>query len=273
MTGPDQNGRPRTAPAAARDPGDVRMRGFSRRAEVADVWQWIGQYGKPLPAETVAIDHATGRVLATRGGCRPRRAGVRSRRDGRLCAARRRNHRRERLQPARVPRDRPGAARPAVRRHGRAGAGGAHHDRRADARRRRCGGAGRVRARDAARDRDSRWPVAPGKHVGRVGEDIARGMSGARRGPAAAPAGRRRCSRRSASRRSRRPQPRVRIVVTGNEVVAPGVPKDLYQIYDANSYMLRGLVARDGGVLEAHLRSWATTRRPSAMRSPRRART
>ena len=65
MTGPDQNGRPRTAPAAARDPGDVRMRGFSRRAEVADVWQWIGQYGKPLPAETVAIDHASGRVLAS----------------------------------------------------------------------------------------------------------------------------------------------------------------------------------------------------------------
>jgi len=32
-------------------------------------------------------------------------------------------------------------------------------------------------------------------------------------------------------------------------VIAPGVPKDLYQIYDANSYLLRGLVARDGGVL------------------------
>ena len=36
-------------------------------------------------------------------------------------------------------------------------------------------------------------------------------------------------------------QPRVRILVTGNEVVAPGTAKGTYQIYDANSYMLRGL--------------------------------
>ena len=49
-------------------------------------------------------------------------------------------------------------------------------------------------------------------------------------------------------------QPRVRMLVTGNEVKAPGAPKDLYEVYDANSYMLRGLLARDGGVLEAHLR-------------------
>jgi molybdopterin molybdotransferase len=46
--------------------------------------------------------------------------------------------------------------------------------------------------------------------------------------------------------------PRVRIIVTGNEVVSPGEPKALYQIYDANSAMLRGLIARDGGVVEAH---------------------
>ena len=49
-------------------------------------------------------------------------------------------------------------------------------------------------------------------------------------------------------------RPRVRILVTGNEVKAPGEPKGPYQIYDANSSMLRGLVLRDGGVLEAHQR-------------------
>jgi molybdopterin molybdotransferase len=37
-------------------------------------------------------------------------------------------------------------------------------------------------------------------------------------------------------------------------VKAPGAPKGLHQIYDANSYMLRGLIARDGGVLEAPYR-------------------
>jgi molybdopterin molybdotransferase len=46
----------------------------------------------------------------------------------------------------------------------------------------------------------------------------------------------------------------VRILVTGNEVRAPGTPKATYEIYDANSYMLRGLVDRDGGGLESHLR-------------------
>src|SRR6185503_14195398 len=42
--------------------------------------------------------------------------------------------------------------------------------------------------------------------------------------------------------------------VTGNEIVQPGESKDTYQIYDANSPMLRGLVARDGGVVERHLK-------------------
>jgi molybdopterin molybdotransferase len=49
-------------------------------------------------------------------------------------------------------------------------------------------------------------------------------------------------------------QPRVRILITGNEVIAPGTRKGPYQIYDANSFMLRGLVARDGGVQEADYR-------------------
>jgi len=44
------------------------------------------------------------------------------------------------------------------------------------------------------------------------------------------------------------------MLVTGNEVKAPGAPKGTYEVYDANSYMLRGLIARDGAVLESHLR-------------------
>lgn len=92
--------------------------------------------------------------------------------------------------------------------------------------------------------------VAPGQHVGHRGEDL-------REGAAALAAGRR-----------LRPQdvglvaslglaemfvvrrPRVRMLVTGNEVRTPGTPKGPYEIYDANSYMLRGLVGRDGGLLE-----------------------
>jgi len=47
-------------------------------------------------------------------------------------------------------------------------------------------------------------------------------------------------------------RPRVRLLVTGNEIVQPGSPKGEHQIYDANSPMLRALVARDGGVVESH---------------------
>ena len=61
-------------------------------------------------------------------------------------------------------------------------------------------------------------------------------------------------------------QPRVRILVTGNELKAPGQPKGRYQVYDANSYMLRGLVARDGGVLDAHIPARATIPMRSAKR-------
>ncbi len=90
--------------------------------------------------------------------------------------------------------------------------------------------------------------VPPGKNVGQIGEDI-------RRGSTVLPSGRR-----------LRPQdlgvlssigitvadvvrrPRVRIVVTGNELLPPGsVPRD-FHIVDANSPMLAALIARDGGL-------------------------
>jgi molybdopterin molybdotransferase len=45
---------------------------------------------------------------------------------------------------------------------------------------------------------------------------------------------------------------RVRIIATGSEVISPGQSKGPYQIYDANSFILRALIARDGGVVEAH---------------------
>ncbi len=97
-------------------------------------------------------------------------------------------------------------------------------------------------------------PVAPGQHVGHCGEDI-------RKGSAALAAGRRLrpqdvglVASLGLAEVTVTRQPRVRILVTGNEVRVPGTPKGAYEIYDANSYMLRGLVARDGGVLETQYR-------------------
>lgn len=93
-------------------------------------------------------------------------------------------------------------------------------------------------------------PTSPGKHVGQPGEDIAAGCS-------VLPAGRR-----------LRPQdvgllasighaqvhvvrrPRVRIVVTGNELLPPGSQPQGCCIVDSNSPMLEALIRRDGGVID-----------------------
>lgn len=235
-------------PAKAREPGDVRMRGFTRRAEVSAAWAWIDQHALCLGTQSIDIDQASGRVLAdevvatidvppfdraamdgyavrgeeTTGASEYNPLGFRiigqvlpgERFDGTVL-------------PGQAVRIMTGAPLP--------------------------DGANAVvpaeYTRDTAVGTESSMACAPGKHVGRLGEDIARGAAVL------------------AARRRLRPQdlgvlgslgldkvevigqPRVRIVVTGAEVVAPGLPKTLYQIYDANSAMLRGLVQRDGGQL------------------------
>jgi molybdopterin molybdotransferase len=96
--------------------------------------------------------------------------------------------------------------------------------------------------------------VPPARNVGRQGEDIRAGTevlaAGRRLRPqdvaVAASVG---VDRLDVVRR-----PRVRVIVTGNELALPGAPKGPFQIYEANSCMLRGLIARDGGELESERR-------------------
>jgi molybdopterin molybdotransferase len=94
-------------------------------------------------------------------------------------------------------------------------------------------------------------PVAPGQYVGHRGEDIAEGAPALSAGRRLRPQDVGLIASLGLAQASVVVRPRVRILVTGNEVKAPGTPKGPYQVYDANSYMLRGLVARDGGLLEA----------------------
>lgn len=93
--------------------------------------------------------------------------------------------------------------------------------------------------------------VPPGKNVSQIGDDI-------RAGSTVLPAQRR-----------LRPQdagllaaigvpsvsvfekPRVRILVTGTEIVRTGSNRQPFQIFDSNSPMLCGLVERDGGTVES----------------------
>jgi molybdopterin molybdotransferase len=89
-------------------------------------------------------------------------------------------------------------------------------------------------------------PVAPGKNVGAIGEDIRVGdavlHSGRRLRPqdagllASIGVARPLCVRR----------PRVRLVVTGDELLPAGTRPSGARIVDSNSVVLRGLLARDG---------------------------
>ncbi|WP_173025111.1 gephyrin-like molybdotransferase Glp [Acidovorax sp. SRB_14] len=234
-------------------PSDVRMRGFSQRAEVASALAWIDANTPLLSSETVAVEEASGRVLSQ-----------------------------DVIAPIAVPEfDR--AAMDGYALHGKETMGAGEYNPlefplvgeawpgrpfegdvlSGTAIRIMTGapvpcGCDAVVPAEYASEHEGRLTitraVAPGQHVGHVGEDIARGSTALH-----------------ASRRLR-PQdvglvaslgiaslevvrrPRVRLLVTGNEVRPPGSPKGPYEIYDANSITLRGLVARDGGVLESHQR-------------------
>jgi molybdopterin molybdotransferase len=91
--------------------------------------------------------------------------------------------------------------------------------------------------------------AAVGKHVVRVGEDVARGTT-------VLPAGRRLrpqdlgllAAIGVVSVRAVR-QPRVAIVVTGNELLPPGSVPTGFNIVDSNSPMLAALAVRDGAIV------------------------
>lgn len=90
-------------------------------------------------------------------------------------------------------------------------------------------------------------PVAPRKNVGAIGEDIRRGdvvlRAGRRLRPqdagllASIGQGKADCVR----------APRVRLVITGDELLPPGSRPTGARIVDSNSIVLCGLIARDGG--------------------------
>ena len=109
-------------------------------------------------------------------------------------------------------------------------------------------------ARETGKEVEITLAVTPGKHIGRCGEDIQVGMAAFAAGRRLRPQDLGLLASLGIAEASVIRCPRVRILVTGNEVVSPGSPKRLHQIYDANSAMLRALVARDGGVIETHQR-------------------
>ena len=225
------------------------MRGFSARATVEDALAWIDGRAAALDSEVVLLDALHGRVLAA-----DLHSTIdvppfdRSAMDGYALRGAETNGAGDYnpMSFAIV-----GQALPGRPYEGRVGSGSAV--------RIMTGaplpdGADAVVPAEYATERDARVevtaPLAPGKHVGRRAEDVAEGsllLAAGRRLRAQdvgliASIG---LDRAQVVRR-----PRVRIVVTGDELALPGTAKGLHQVYDANSSMLCGLVARDGGELE-----------------------
>ena len=234
-------------------PRDVRMHGFAQRAEVGAVWRWIDAHARPLAEEAVELADAAGRVLAA-----PVIAPIdvpafdRSAMDGYALVGTDTSGASEYnpLAFAVV-----GQAMPGHPYHGAVGAGSAVRIMTGAA---IPAGTDAVVPAEYAQEHDGRveivQAVAPGKNVGLRGEDIRTGSEVLSPGRVLRPQDLGLLASLGLAHATVHRRPRVRLIVTGNEIVSPGEPKGAHQIYDANSPMLRALVARDGGVVESHRR-------------------
>jgi molybdopterin molybdotransferase len=92
--------------------------------------------------------------------------------------------------------------------------------------------------------------VSPGKNVGKAGEDIVRGTTLLHTGRVLRPQDLGALSSIGVSEVTVFSRPRVRLVVTGNELLPSGSRPQGYRIADANGPMLAALVERDGGLVD-----------------------
>ena len=95
--------------------------------------------------------------------------------------------------------------------------------------------------------------MPPGRHIGKRGEDVTRGQTLLESGRQLRPQDIALIGSLGQDHATVVRQPRVRLLITGDELVVPGHPRKAGQIFESNSLMLAGLVQRDGGVLEAPL--------------------
>jgi molybdopterin molybdotransferase len=92
--------------------------------------------------------------------------------------------------------------------------------------------------------------VSPGKNIGRQGEDIVRGTTLFKPGRVLRPQDLGVLSSIGIGEVHVCRRPRVRLVVTGNELLPSGSQPHGFQIVDANGPMLAALVERDGGIVD-----------------------
>ncbi len=225
---------------------DVRMRGFAERADVEQVEAWLASHTHALESEPVPLLECAGRVLsqdvtsthAVPGFPRSAMDGYAVRGEDSFGASE--------YDP--IPFAVLGLALPGKPFPGRVGP--------REAVRIMTGapvpeGADAVVMAEVCDERDGRVAVgdavAPLKNVGAVGEDIAVGDLVLRAGRRLRPQD---VGLLSSIGRARVPcvrRPRVRLVVTGDELLPAGSEPGGSRIVDSNSVVLRALVDRDGG--------------------------
>lgn len=93
--------------------------------------------------------------------------------------------------------------------------------------------------------------VGPCKHIGQTGEDIQSGSMVVEAGRLLRPQDVAVIASIGVPQVRVRCPPRVRVIITGNELVKPGQEKRPHQIYEANSSLLLGTIPRDGGIVES----------------------
>jgi molybdopterin molybdotransferase len=231
------------------------MRGFARRHTVQEALEWLDAQIRPLSAETIPLEAACGRVLAASIVSDVDVPGFdRATMDGYAVVA---DSTEGASAYSRLPLTVIGDAMPGRGFEGSVSPGEAV---------RVMTGAPMPQGADAVlpaewieeeEDSDGGWvrvgalaTVPPEKNVGRRGEDIVRGTTVLEAGRILRPQDLGVLSSIGQAEVPVVRRPRVRLVVTGNELLPSGCRPHGFQIADANGPMLAALIERDGGVVD-----------------------
>ena len=232
---------------AVTQPRDVRMRGFSRRATVEEALAWINGLATPLASELIPLAMAGGRVLAEEiisevdvpGFDRAMMDGF-AVRAGDTSGASSYN----RLTLSIIGQVLPGGSYA-----GRVGGGEAVEIMTGSP---LPPGADAVLAAEKVELDGDRIlaldEVGPGRNIGRVGEDILVGTTVLRSGRQLRAQDLGVLASIGVDQVPVVRRPRLRIVITGNELLPAGSTPVGHRIVDANGPMLDCLVSRDGGI-------------------------
>jgi molybdopterin molybdotransferase len=230
---------------------DVRMKGFAERADVEEVERFLVEHAGPLASEDVDLIESIGRVLAKDVEARVNVPGFpRSAMDGYAIRGEE-SFGASNYDP--IAFEILGESMPGHPFDGHVGKGqavrimtGAPLPEGADA----------VVMAEVCEERPGRGSdlhgvevsqaVAPQKNVGAIGEDIRKGDAVLQVGRVLRPQDAGLLSSIGVGRVPCVRKPRVRLVVTGNELLPAGSIPEGPHIVDSNSVVLRGLLARDG---------------------------